>query len=56
LFVTQPSITDIRNQYAHQQLWEAPTGEGLERAPFVGAIVGPYAQDLPADNTSEFRW
>jgi hypothetical protein len=53
VFITQPSVTDIRNQWQQQGLWE--TGE-LQRAPFVGVIVGPYAEDLAADHQSDFRW
>lgn len=41
-FVTYPSIRDIENQAAYQELFRETGGEGGFVEPFVGVIVNPY--------------
>jgi protein MYSM1 len=40
-FVTYPSIRDIENQAAYQELFRETLGTGFVE-PFVGVIVNPY--------------
>eukprot|EP01134_Creolimax_fragrantissima_P000280 CFRG0280T1 len=48
-----PSNRDVENQYNYQMLFQ---GDNEANAvPFVGAIVGPYDQELPSEK-SVFNW
>ena len=50
VFDNQPSLRDIANQLAYQNMFEAAGG-----APFLGAIVGPFHPSLPGC-ASDLRW
>jgi len=41
VFATQPSLRDIENQFAYQLMFSSDA-DAQDKAPFVGAIVGPY--------------
>lgn len=58
VFSTHPSLRDVENQANYQRLFrddEGGGGGGGGGAPFVGAIVGPYATRNP-DLSSDVRW
>ncbi|KAK3268052.1 hypothetical protein CYMTET_23425 [Cymbomonas tetramitiformis] len=61
-FQTYPSSVDIVNQNNYQRMYQnEESGRGADAPmdsgqPFIGAIVGPYHEDLPSTNASSFQW
>jgi protein MYSM1 len=54
-FVPDPSLVDIENQRNYQMLCRDHHVSNTMLEPFVGAIVGPYDQALPA-SASAINW